>query len=233
MIADDHVERMPDGPANLPGAKLRKLQRLLAARGALEALDELHDANSASIVNKEFLGLCLCVAAAYEGLSDEEIVKVKETPALMRYLVKAMKGYGRRITALEKGTVGISKTNDRYRILAEVFLAAGERGGARGGSRRGVWTAERKATAIEAYASHLYSMAPIIGYDTPESRSKPDSRCTPDMQAKAFWFAYEKTFGEEGKHEPRQKKKNMRELERELNKVGCLEAWKGRQIKST
>lgn len=28
MIADDHVERMPDGPANLPGAKLRKLQRL-------------------------------------------------------------------------------------------------------------------------------------------------------------------------------------------------------------
>lgn len=150
-----------DAMGDLPEFKDGYWSRQVAAAGALQELAGLRgERGDVEPIDQQFLRFAQCVAAAYDGLDDEEIIGAKETPELMRYLVKALGGYAARATSpanLDAG--GKIKTAGRYRVLAEVFLASGGHGGPRKGSSRGVWTQKRIETAVEAYLNFLFEHA--------------------------------------------------------------------------
>lgn len=210
----------------LPEFKDGYWSRRVAATGALQELAGLQGARGdVEPIDQQFLRFAQCVAAAYVGLDDKEIVEAKETPELMRYLVKALGDYAARATSranLDAG--GRVKTADRYRVLADVFLASGGHGGSRKGKRRDVWTQRRIESAIEAYRGFLYERAGWDNHDNPE------------WQARAFEAAYKKVFGGEVRDEPREQK-DRDELERELVKhagmAPLIPPKKARRIKLT
>lgn len=207
MSAEDEVGKVFDRMGELPEFKYGYWSRQVAANGALEELAGLQGARGdVEPTDQQFLRFAQCVAAAYAGLDDKEIVEAKETPELMRYLVKALGGYATRATSPANiDASGRIKTADRYRVLAEVFLASGGYGGPRKGSSRGVWTQKRIETAVEAYRGFLYEHAGWDNHDKPE------------WQARAFDAAYQAVFGDEAAEESRVRK-NRSELANELVK---------------
>lgn len=215
-----------DAMGDLPEFKDGYWSRQVAAAGALQELAGLRgERGDVEPIDQQFLRFAQCVAAAYDGLDDEEIIGAKETPELMRYLVKALGGYAARATSpanLDAG--GKIKTAGRYRVLAEVFLASGGHGGPRKGSSRGVWTQKRIETAVEAYLNFLFEHA------------EWDYRERQEWQARAFDAAYHAVFGDEAAEES-QVRKNRHELERELVKhagmAPLMPADKARRIKLT
>lgn len=226
MSAEDDAGKVLDRMGELQEFKDGFWSRRVAASGALDELSGLQGARGdVEPIDQQFLRFAQCVAAAYDGLDDEEIIKAKETPELMRYLVKALGGYAARATSPANSDARRKiKTADRYRVLAEVFLASGGHGGPRKGSSRGVWTQKRIETAVEAYRGFLYEHA---GCDIHDKR---------EWQARAFDAAYQTVFGDEAAEEP-QVRKNRHGLERELVKhagmAPLMPADKTRRIKST
>lgn len=205
MSAEDEVGKVFDRMGKLPEFKDGYWSRRVAANGALHELAGLRGSHGdVEPIDQQFLRFAQCVAAAYVGLDDKEILEANETPELMKYLIKALGDYAARSTSpanLDAG--GRIKTADRYRVLAEVFLASGGHGGSRKGNRGGVWTRNRIESATEAYRSFLYDHAGWDNHDKPE------------WQAQAFEAAYKKVFGDQVIDKPREEKRRS-ELEREL-----------------
>ena len=215
--------RVLDAMGDLPEFKDGYWSRQIAATGAIEELAGLRgERGDVEPIDQQFLRFAQCVAAAYHDPDDdEEIIKAKETPELMRYLIKALGDYAARATSpanLDAG--GKIKTADRYRVLADVFLASGGHGGSRKKSRRGVWTQNSIENAINAFWGFLY--------DHPG-----EDRDEPEFRTRAFKAACQKVFGDKVTDRDEEKREALRsELEKHVGPIP-LAPKKARRIKLT
>lgn len=171
----------------------------LTRHAALVELDELKDEKSVEPRHAQFLRFCEHVVVGYAGMTDQQIADAAETPAVMKYLIKALTNYNARIGHLSK-----SGTSDRRRVLAEAF---GLEGG-HGGDRQGQWTLERQMRALNSYVDTLHGFG--------------SERDTEPARRAAISAAYEDVFGPAYNHERRQMLRNLRGLLRVLVDHGYL-----------
>lgn len=223
MIDENDPLGFLDSMGDLPEFKDGYWSRLVAAAGALQELAGLRgEHGDVEPIDQQFLRFAQCVAAAYDDPDDdEEIIKAKQTPELMRYLIKALGDYAARATSPENLDAGGKiKTADRYRVLADVFLASGGHGGSRKKRRRGVWTRNSIEDAINAFLE--------FHYDHPG-----EDRDEPEFRIRAFKAACQKVFGDKVTDRDKKKREALRsELEKHVGPIP-LAPKKARRIKLT
>lgn len=173
----------------------------LTRHAALVELNELQDEKSVEPRHAQFLRFCEHVVVGYAGMTDRQIADAAETPALIRYLLKALANYERRVGNLPSSK---NEAHKRRMVLADAFGLTG----GHGGDRQSLWTLERQMRALKSYTGKLHSYG--------------QERDTEPARRAAIFAAYEDIFGPAFRHEHRQMRTNLKGLLRVLRGHGYL-----------